>query len=58
MRIVENNTPILPPEWHLEKVRWQNPRIRALLGSVRSLDDVPENNFAIQLILVKFASTR
>jgi len=47
IRIVENNTPILPPEWHLEKVRWQNPRIRALLGSVRSLGDVPENNFAI-----------
>ena len=44
---MENNTPILPPEWHLEKVRWQNPRIRALLGSVRSLEDVPENNFAI-----------
>ncbi len=37
----------LPLEWHLEKVRWQNPRIRVLLGSVRSLDGVLESNFAI-----------
>ncbi len=37
----------LPLEWHLEKVRWQNPRIRALLGSVRSLDGVLESNFAL-----------
>jgi hypothetical protein len=44
---VENDRIILPIEWSLEKIRWQNPRIRALLGSVRSLDDVPENNFAI-----------
>ncbi len=44
---MENNTPILPPGWPLEKIRWQNPRIRALLGSVRSLDDVLEGNFAI-----------
>jgi hypothetical protein len=28
-------------------VRWQNPRIRALLGSVRSLERVLESNFAI-----------
>ncbi len=39
--------PILPLEWHIEKVQWQNPRIRALLGSVRSLDGVLESNFAI-----------
>jgi hypothetical protein len=38
---------MLPLEWHLEKVRWQNPRIRVLLGSVRSLDRVLESNFAI-----------
>jgi len=34
-------------EWPLEKVRWQNPRIRALLGSVQSLEGVLESNFAI-----------
>jgi hypothetical protein len=44
---VEDSKTILPPEWPLEKLRWQNPRIRALLGSVRSLDDVLEGNFAI-----------
>jgi hypothetical protein len=38
---------LLPLEWHIEKVQWQNPRIRALLGSVRSLDGVLESNFAI-----------
>jgi len=37
----------LPLEWNLEKVQYQNPRIRALLGSVRSLDGVLESNFAI-----------
>ena len=47
MQVVENSKTILPPEWPLEKLRWQNPRIRALLGSVRSLDDVLEGNFAI-----------
>ena len=36
-----------PLEWPLEKVRWQNPRIRALLGSVRSLERVLESNFTI-----------
>jgi hypothetical protein len=44
---VEDSKTILPPEWPLEKLRWQNPRIRVLLGSVRSLDDVLESNFAI-----------
>jgi hypothetical protein len=37
----------IPLKWPLEKVRWQNPRIRVLLGSVRSLDHVLESNFAI-----------
>ena len=40
-------TPMLPLEWPREKVHWQNPRIRVLLGSVRSLDRVLESNFAI-----------
>ena len=44
---MEDSRTILPFEWPLEKVQWQNPRIRALLGSVRSLDDVLESNFAI-----------
>jgi len=38
---------MLPLDWPLEKVRWQNPRIRVLLGSVRSLESVLESNFAI-----------
>ena len=40
-------TPVLPLEWPLERAQWQNPRIRVLLGSVRSLDRVLESNFAI-----------
>jgi hypothetical protein len=44
---VEGSRKITPLEWAIEKVRWQNPRIRALLGSVRSLDGVLESNFAI-----------
>jgi hypothetical protein len=38
---------MLPLEWPLERARWQNPRIRVLLGSVRSLERVLESNFAI-----------
>jgi hypothetical protein len=44
---VEESWMITPLEWAIEKVRWQNPRIRVLLGSVRSLDGVLESNFAI-----------
>jgi len=44
---VADNKTKLPFEWPLEKIQWQNPRIRALLGSVQSLDDVLESNFAI-----------
>ena len=47
MKRVEESNKITPLEWAIEKVRWQNPRIRALLGSVRSLDGVLESNFAI-----------
>jgi hypothetical protein len=47
MGMVEDSTTTPPPEWHVEKVQWQNPRIRDLLGSVRSLDDVLESDFAI-----------
>jgi len=42
-----NVATMVPLEWPLEKVQWQNPRIRVLLGSVRSLDRVMESNFAI-----------
>ena len=38
---------ILPLKWPLEKARWQNPRIRVLLGSVRSLERVLESNYAL-----------
>ncbi len=34
-------------EWALERVRWQNPRIRAYLGSIRLLGEVLESNYAI-----------
>jgi hypothetical protein len=34
-------------EWSLEKMRWQNPRIRAFLGCIRALDEVFESNYAI-----------
>lgn len=44
---MEESGAALPLEWPLERVRMQNPRIRALLGSVRSLDRVLESNFAI-----------
>jgi hypothetical protein len=44
---VRGGRKITPLEWAIEKTRWQNPRIRALLGSVRSLDRVLESNFAI-----------
>jgi hypothetical protein len=42
----------LPPgvslaEWSLEKMRWQNPRIRAFLGCIRAMDEVFESNYAI-----------
>jgi hypothetical protein len=47
MERVEGSRKITPLEWAIEKVRWQNPRIRELLGSVRSLDGVLESNFAI-----------
>jgi hypothetical protein len=47
MEIVESSRRITPLEWAIERVRWQNPRIRALLGSVRSLDSVLESNFAL-----------
>jgi len=34
-------------QWSLEKLRWQNPRIRSLLGSVKLLEGVLESNYAI-----------
>lgn len=34
-------------EWAIERVRWQNPRIRAFLGCIRLLDGVLESNYAI-----------
>lgn len=42
----------LPPgvtdeQWRREMERWQNPRIRALLGSLRCLNGVHESNIAI-----------
>ena len=44
---MEEQLKITPLEWAIEKERWQNPRIRVLLGSVRSLENVLESNFAI-----------
>ncbi len=34
-------------EWSLERIRWQNPRIRAFLGCIKVLDEVFESNYAI-----------
>lgn len=34
-------------EWCLERDRWQNPRLRALLGSLRRVSGVQESNTAI-----------
>ena len=34
-------------EWNLERIRWQNPRIRSLLGCSRLLDGVLESNYSI-----------
>jgi hypothetical protein len=44
---VKDSETTLPLDWSIERVRWQNPRIRVLLGSVRSLEGVLESNFAI-----------
>jgi hypothetical protein len=38
---------VTPLEWSLERVSYQNPRIRAFLGSIRLLDGVLESNYAI-----------
>ena len=34
-------------QWTLEKYRWQNPRIRSLMGCVKLLEGVLESNYAI-----------
>ncbi len=34
-------------DWTVEKVRWQNPRIRTFLGCIRLLGGVLESNYAI-----------
>src|SRR5687768_10227926 len=34
-------------EWALERVNYQNPRIRAFLGCIRLLDGVLESNYAL-----------
>ena len=39
-QVVELPEGVSLAEWALEKVRWQNPRIRCLLGCIRLLDDV------------------
>ncbi|MDP9122191.1 MAG: hypothetical protein M3O15_12650 [Acidobacteriota bacterium] len=34
-------------DWGLERVHWQNPRIRAFLGCIRLLEGVLESNYSI-----------
>lgn len=34
-------------QWTLEKYRWQNPRIRSLMGCIKLLEGVLESNYAI-----------
>jgi hypothetical protein len=36
---------VTPAEWALEKVRAQNPRVRAFLGCIRLLDDTLETDY-------------
>ena len=49
---VEDQRVVLPKgvtlaDWNLEKYRWQNPRIRSLLGCIRLLEEVLESNYAL-----------
>src|SRR5258708_28261129 len=34
-------------DWALERVHWQNPRIRAFLGCIRLLEGVFESNYSL-----------
>src|ERR1051325_7505951 len=34
-------------DWALERVNFQNPRIRAFLGCIRLIEDVLESNYAL-----------
>jgi hypothetical protein len=51
IQVADNRIPlpegVTVAEWSLEKVRWQNPRIRSLLGCLKLLDQVLESNYAI-----------
>ena len=38
---------VTPAEWSLERQRWQNPRIRTLLGCITLIAGVLESNYAI-----------
>lgn len=38
---------VTPAEWAIEKVRTQNPRVRAFLGCIRLLDDAIETDYHI-----------
>src|SRR5262245_60555692 len=38
---------VTTPQWQEEKSRWQNPRIRALLGCANILEAASESNQAI-----------
>ena len=51
IQVADNRIPlpegVTVAEWSLERVRWQNPRIRSLLGCLKLLDQVLESNYAI-----------
>jgi len=53
VQLLDDETPIQLPlgmttaDWTVEKIRWQNPRIRGLLGCIRLLGGVLESNYAI-----------
>ncbi len=38
---------VRPLDWEIEKVKWQNPRIRAFLGCIHLLEEVLDSNYAI-----------
>ena len=44
---VELPASVTTAEWALERQKWQNPRIRSILGCVDLLDEVLESNYAI-----------
>ena len=39
--------PVTRLDWEIEKIKWQNPRIRAFLGCIQLLEEVLDSNYAL-----------